>query len=608
MHGRVGPRWGARFEGEGNICSAVAADQPSRATGPSVTQSRIDSLARDGAANATAADMRSIAEIRAAFRRRSAGRTGWRTTAEAALAAAVAILGFACGGAERTAAEGEIVVVAIPIDVDAFNPLITTTYYGQEIDNHALFTPLIQYNEGLEPTPWLAQSWVMEGDTAVVFELRQDVRWHDGQPVTVEDVKFTFDRAKDPDVASPILGSVFLKDVASAEVVGPNSIRFTFARPHAQALEDFWWAPVPRHVLESVPVAELRTAPFNRSPIGSGPFRLEEWIPNDRVVLVRNPDFPAGLGGPAASERVVMRVITESTTALAELTTGGAHVNVQVLPEQASQVEGGSDTRLFAYPGRTVFYIGWNNARAPFDDVQVRRALASAVDRQGIIAGLLHGRARPATSTTTPGHPLSPDELPLPTVDVAGARAALEAAGWADANGDGIREKDGRPLAFSLLTSTDAIRMNVAQALQSQLREVGADVEIRALEFQTMLQLHRDRDFDAVLTTWSLDNFQLAGAPSALLHSSQADVPRSPNRSSVRDPVLDSLIDRGAQPLPQPELGAVWRAVTLRLQETEPITFLFWTDELVGVRTELQGVEMDVRGEFRTIARWRVGP
>ena len=525
------------------------------------------------------------------------------------LAVVLVLLSSACGGdgGDGGAGDGEgLVVVGVPTDFDAFNPLVTTTYYAQELDNHALYTPLVQYDEQLQPMPWLAESWEMLGDTGVVFTLRQDVRWHDGQPVTAEDVKFTFDRAKEPTSAS-LLGSVFLKDVASAEVLGPNSIRFTFARPHAQALEDFWWAPVPRHVLESVPAAQLQSAPFNRSPIGSGPFRLEQWTANDRVVLLRNPDFPAALGGPAASERVILRIIPEPTTMLTELFTGGVHVDVALLPEQASTVEENQPTRLLAYPGRTVFYLGWNNARAPLDDPAVRRALAAAVDREGIISGLLHGRARAASSTVPPGHPLHPSDLTPPAFDPADAQARLEQAGWTDSNGDGVREKGGQPLSFSLLTSDDGVRRSVTQALQSQLRAVGAEVEIRVLEFQTMLQQHRDRDFDAVLTSWTLDNFQMAGAPYALLHGSQADVARSANRSNVRDAVLDSLIERGAAPLPDEELKGVWRAATERLNETQPITFLFWMDDLNGVRSEVQGVEMDARGEFRTMARWRLG-
>jgi peptide/nickel transport system substrate-binding protein len=527
---------------------------------------------------------------------RKDSRKGW--------GAGLAVLLAACGG--DGGAGARIVVVGLNADVDAFNPLVTTSYYAQEIDNQALFTPLIQYDERLEPIPWLAESWEELGDSAVVFNLRSDVRWHDGTPLTADDVLFTFERAKEPTSAS-LLGSVFLKDVASAEVEGPHRIRFDYVRPHAQALEDFWWAPVPRHLLENVPSAELARAPFNRAPVGSGPFRLEEWRASERIVLVRNPDFPAGLGGPAASEKIVMRIVPEATTLLTELITGGVHVDIAVLPEQARTIEENAATRLFAFPGRSVFYLGWNNQRPPFDDPALRRALASALDVQSIIAGLLDGRARAANGTIPPGHPLYPTDVPPLAHDPEDSRRRLERAGWVDVDGDGVREKNGVPLRFELLTAPDAVRQNVAQAVQSQLREVGAQAELRVLEFQTMLQLHRDRDFDAIVTSWTLDNFQMAGAPYALLHSSQADVPRSANRSGVRDPALDSLIERGAAPLSTEELLDVWRGATRRLQETQPVTFLFWLDELAGARRELEGVEMDARGELRTIARWRLG-
>jgi peptide/nickel transport system substrate-binding protein len=518
------------------------------------------------------------------------------------------MLGLAAAGCGDGGGQaGDIVVVGMQVDIDALNPLVTTTYYGQEIDNHALFTPLLQYDENLQPIPWLAESWEVLGDSGVVFDLRQDVRWHDGQPLTAEDVKFTFDRAKDPSSAS-LLASVFLKDVSAAVVEGSHRIRFTFARSHSQALEDFWWAPVPRHVLESVAPSELATAPFNRSPVGSGPYKLEEWRPGEQIVLVRNADFSAGLGGPPLAERIVFRIIPEATTMVTELRTGGVHVDTPLLPEHAASIEGAADIRLFAFPGRTVYYLGWNNARPPFDDPALRRALAAAIDVQGIISGLLDGRARPATGPIPPSHPLYPaDVSPLP-LDAADARAKLESAGWRDADGDGIREKGGAPLRFTLLTANDMLRQTVAQAIQEQLRSVGAEVELRVLEFQTMLQLHRDRDFDAVLTSWTLDNFQMAAAPYALLHGSQAEVARSPNRSSVRDPELDRLIERGAAPLADEELKSVWRDFARRLQETQPVTFLFWLDELAASRAELNGVEMDARGELRTIAKWQLGP
>src|SRR5688500_8320304 len=124
-----------------------------------------------------------------------------------------------------------------------------------------LFTPLIQYDEKLQPIPWLAERWELT-DTAVTFHLRRDVRWHDGQPVTAEDVKFTFDLAKDPAAAS-LLGSAYMNLVKSATVADSFTVRFSFESPHAQALDGFWWPPLPRHLLQGVQAAQLTQHPFN---------------------------------------------------------------------------------------------------------------------------------------------------------------------------------------------------------------------------------------------------------------------------------------------------------------------------------------------------------
>jgi ABC-type transport system substrate-binding protein len=164
--------------------------------------------------------------------------------------------------------------------------------------------------------------------------------------------------------------------------------------------------------------------------------------------------------------------------------------------------------------------------------------------------------------------------------------------------------KDGRPLRFTLLSADDALRRAVSEVLQAQLRLAGADVEIRVLEFQTMLQQHRDRDYDAIFTNWVLDNFQVAAAPFALLHSSQAEVAQSANRSGVRSPRLDSLIVRGARATDLAAQRAAWGEFTAELTATQPLTFMFWLYELAASSDEIDGVEMDSRGELRTIARW----
>jgi peptide/nickel transport system substrate-binding protein len=523
-----------------------------------------------------------------------------------ALVLALAGLVAACGGGDAgDERRGGTVVVGVRSDFGSFNPVTSSGQYDMELMNYALFTPIVRYDADLGIEPYLAESWELLGDTGVVFTLRNDVRWHDGQPVTAHDVEFTFNLAKDEQTAS-LLGTAFLADVAAAEVIDERTIAFRFSRPHAQALEDFFWPPLPRHLLENVAPAELRNAPFNRQPVGSGPFRFGQWRANEQLVLTRNDDFPEALGGPAAADRVVFRIVPEASTLLTELLTGSVHVDIPLLPDQVRQVRDNSGTQLHSFPGRTVYYIGWNNARPPFDDPNVRRAMAHAVNRQEIIDALLYGEGELATSTIPPWHDMHPDVEPLP-FDRARAQQLLDEAGWLDRDGDGIRENaQGQRLSFTMMSSDDALRRSVIEVVQNQLRQVGADVQVRVLEFQTMLQNHRERNFDAVFTNWVLDNFQLAAAPTSLFHSREADTQMSANRSTVRIPALDAALERAATTTDEAQLRDAWREFTEIVQREQPVTFMFWLNELAASRTNVNGVEMDPRGEFRSIAQWTV--
>lgn len=514
----------------------------------------------------------------------------------------------ACGGpgGPGAAATGGTIVVGMRADFAGINSITNTALFTDELIKYGLFMPLIQYDEDLQPVPYLAESWEMLGDTGVVFRLRRDVSWHDGQPVTAADVTFTFERAKDPNTAS-LLGSAYLSEVRSAEALDSFTVRFDFERPHAQALEDFWWAPMPRHLLEDVPAAELASAPFNRQPVGNGPYRFVEWRANDRMVLERNDRFPEALSGPPRPDRIVFRIVPEATTLVTELLTGAVDLALPIEPEQAPELERAQNVELSAVAGRTFYYIGWNNAREPFTDRSVRRAMALGIDRDQIVEGLLYGFGQAAVGPVPPWHPLAPSDLaPLP-YDPEAAERLLDAAGWQDRNGDGIREDAaGRPLRWTLLVSDRLLTRNIAAAVQAQLRRIGVEVQIRALEFQTLLSLHRNRDFDAVLSAWVLDNFQLASTPMSLFHSRWVPVPGSANRSSFADPRADSLIEAGAAATDPAESRRIWRELTQLLQEEQPITFLFWAPDLTGIGSRVGGVIQDARGQFVSMKDWYV--
>ena len=518
------------------------------------------------------------------------------------------VLIAACGGDSDSggnAGAGGTVTVGMRADFQPINSITAGDQYTVELINYALFTPLVQYDEKLGVRPYLAEKWTMTAND-ITFNLRRDVKWHDGKPVTAEDVKFTFDLAKDPATGS-LVGSAYLPNVETAEAVDSFTVKFTFKQPHAQALEDFWWAPMPKHLLQGVSAQELRNAPFNRQPVGSGPYKFTQWEANQRLVLEKNPNFPEALGGPPTLDRVVFRIIPEPSTMLTELTTGGVQVNVPLPPDQVKQIENNDQLKVFAFPGKTVYYIGWNNAKAPFNSANVRRALGMAVNRQEIIDALLFGQGTPASSTVPPWHPLFPKDAAAPVFDVNQATQLLEQEGWRDTNGDGIREKGGQPLRFTLMSSDNALNRSVVEVLQSQFKKVGADAQIRVLEFQTMLAQHKARDFDAVFTSWVLDNFQMASAPASLFHSRLAKEKQSTNRSSVNIAELDRLIDQASAATDENQARGVWKQMTDVLQREQPVTFVYWLNETAATRANVGNVVMDQRGELVNIADWTAG-
>lgn len=513
--------------------------------------------------------------------------------------AGIATLTAGCGEPTASGAPGPL-VVAYQADLQTLNPVVSTDQNANDVMYSMLYTPLVAFDADLRVEPALAESWELS-DTAVTFRLRDDVRWHDGEPVTAEDVAFTFEVARTPEAASP-LASAYLSNVASAEVLGPHRIRFRFSEPHAEPLQDFYWPPVPRHRLSGVSPAELAEHPFGRDPVGSGPYRLVEWRAGEALEFRRVDSFPSGLGGVPEIERVVYRIVPERTTRLRELLNGAVHVDGPLAPADAGRVEASDRVELQAFPWRLFTYVGWNLRDPRFEDRRVRRALTMALDRPGLLEAALYGHGRVAASPIPPWHPLAPDLEPLPHAPDS-ARALLEAAGWRDADGDGLREKDGRPLRFELLTGqANPVHADLVQMIQAQLGRVGVAVDPLLLEWQTVLSRHRARDFDAVLTNWVLDGFRID--PRALFHSDQLRVQGSANRSSYSDPAADSLLDLGVR-LADPERAReVWASFARLLQRDQPFTFLFWNDELAGVSGRLEGVEMDARGELRGLPRW----
>lgn len=507
------------------------------------------------------------------------------------------------GAGKGTPVQGGTAAISVLSDFQSFNPVTNTHLTSDDVVKHMLFTPLIQYDAKLQPVPWLAERWELT-DTSVTFHLRRDVKWHDGPSVTANDVKFTFDLAKDPATAS-LLGSAYMNLVKSATVVDSFTVRFGFQSPHAQALDGFWWPPLPEHLLKGVDPAQLTQNAFNRKPVGSGPFKFVEWRPTQSVTLEANPDFPQALGGRPNLDRVVFRVVPEATTMVRELINGTADmIGYTLLPDQGSQVQNQQGAELRHYPSREFTFFAWNNEKAPFNDAQVRRAMTMGINRQQIIDALLKGFGRPAVGMIPEWSPLYTPMNPLP-YDVAQAKQLLAAAGYADGNGDGIVEKGGQPLRVDLtINSANRLHADIAQVVQQQLKQIGVDLQIRPQEFQSMLQQYKARNYMAVLANWSLDTFKVD--PTPLFSCAQARIANSANRTGYCNPQADQLMVQGLAATDAAQAKTIWAQYSQILQQDQPITFLYWSEDLAGLGPRTQGVEMDVRSKIVNIRDWYI--
>ncbi|HEX5724329.1 MAG TPA: ABC transporter substrate-binding protein, partial [Longimicrobiaceae bacterium] len=385
---------------------------------------------------------------------------------------------------------GGTAVVGVIGDIPDINPLTSTDHNANQLQQYVLFMPLIGYDERLEPAPWLARSWEVNGDTTeLTFHLRNDVLWHDGRKTTAYDVKFSYDRARDPQTAFP--NTAFWTHYGDAEAVDSFTFRVKMV-PHSDYM-DPWrsFSPVPMHLLRDVPPAELKNHPFStRQPVGNGPFRFVSREQGQRWVFEANPDFPRELGGRPYLDRIVYRYIPDPTVLLTELLTGNLDYYIAPSPEQVEEIEGSPNTRLLSFPDRAFVIVGWNERLPMFKDVRVRRALTMAIDRRAIIDGVRRGYGELANSTVPPFFWQHDSTAGADLrYDPEAARRLLAEAGWTDRNGDGTLENaQGQPFRFTLVTNVgNRERQDITEVIQAQLRQVGIDVRPQVLEWGTLL-------------------------------------------------------------------------------------------------------------------------
>lgn len=463
----------------------------------------------------------------------------------------------ACG--DESERRGATVLFASGADLHSINPLLTDHPLARQVQRYVLLVTLARYDSTLVPRPYLARAWRWSGGgRTLTFQLRTDVRWHDGTPTTARDVAWTLNAARDPATGYPRMNE--LRGVTAATVLDDSTLALQFSEAvhgFPDVLTDL--AIVPAHLLDSVPHARLRTAAWNAEPIGNGPFRFVLHEANRRWVFARNTDFPRELGGPPQIERFIVAVVDEPTIKLSALVAGELDF-AGINPQHAAFVNRHGGLAVREYPLIYPFGLVLNTRRPPFDDPRARLAAALAIDRQEIVDGYLFGYGAVAHGPVPPGVPLHVATPAVP-LDPDSARRLVAALPT-------------RP-RFDLLTVGSG-EAPLEQMLQARLNAVGFDVSIRQLEnsaFQDRVSGAR-HDFSAAVM----------------------GIPGDPGLG-----FLQRVGDLTGVPVP-----AEPRAAQRVLADQRPVVWLYHARGVQGVNERVQGVRMDTRGELPTVAVWHV--
>jgi peptide/nickel transport system substrate-binding protein len=462
-----------------------------------------------------------------------------------------------------------------------------------------LFTPLVRYADpdgGDAFAPALASSWEWDGDGATVrFRVRDDMLWHDGEPVTAADVVWTIAAAADPEYA--YWNASDFTSLSEVTADGPQDVVVRFAEPYGPGLEPFATLPIlPRHLLGEVDTETFHQHAYHREPVGSGPFVLSRRAGQNQLVYEANPAYPEALGR-SSLQRLLVKEIPEVSTLLVELRTGTTDLCLTG-PSAAREARGVASLSVIpAHPGSTQVLL--LDHRSPFfDQPEERRALSAAIDR-GAIAAVVSPLATPVRTFTPPSWPAPPDSLLVPDAAPVLADSLLSAAGWSTTPGAGARENaDGTALEFTVLGPQGYEQ--VLTVLQAQLARAGMRARTQVMEGSAFIDVVLDPDRRPPAMVLGLTPSRVhAPDPRSSLHSDGAT-----NLGSYRSAVVDSLIDAlGRAPAGAAREG-LYRALQARIAGDVPVVHLVHLPDVVITGPGIEGVTGGPAGVFASAVNW----
>lgn len=457
-------------------------------------------------------------------------------------------------------------VVGIEADPAQLDPRYATDANAVRIGN-LIYNSLLRTDQNLRLQPELAESWQIIDRQTFQFDLRPNIKFHDGRPLTAADVKYTFESVLDPANRSP--KRALLRQLQSIELAGTHRLRFHLNTPHAPFVEHFTLGIVPRG-----------SPPDSSPPPGSGPFMLDKIESGEKVVLRTNADYweikPALAG-------VVFKIVPDAMVRALEFKQGAIDFMQNDLePDMLPWLKNLANAEVSATQGTTFQYLGINLTHPILKQLKVRQALAHAIDRERIIHHLLKDGAVAANGLISPLNEAYNENLPAWPYDPARAKQLLDEAGFRDPDGDGPMTR----FRLSYKTTNIDLRRRIAEALKEQLLQVGIELEIRSYEFGTFFSDVKKGNFQLYSLAWV--GIRDPDIQHQIFHSASVP-PNGDNRGRYANPEVDLLLDQARITMDPRDRKRIYGAAQRVIAHDLPYVPLWWQKNVVAKRTYVQG-------------------
>ncbi|WP_142826282.1 ABC transporter substrate-binding protein [Planococcus soli] len=472
-------------------------------------------------------------------------------------------------------------------EIEKVNPVLDES---QEIDT-LLFRGLTKPDAENQVTSDLAKSWEISDDQLIyTFILREDATWQDGELVTAEDVKFTFDQIQSPETNTPIAGE--FNEIASVEVTGEYEIKMTLHRPFPPLLDKLKIGIVPEHLLSN---EDLNTTNFNQNPVGNGPFKLKKWEADHTITLERNEEY---YGIAPKLDEVVFKAVPDANTRILQLKTGEIDLAL-VEPNQLAGINENDPYSVYEVPTADYRAVMYNFNLPLFQDRRVRQAMNYAVNRDELVKGILaekgeaaYGPLQKSWAGTSNGEEY--------TYNPQKARQLLAEAGWVKGT-DGTLMKEGKRFEFELVSPIqDTVRVALANVVSEQLKPFGIVANPKPID-QNAINYEAE---EALIIGWGSE-FDPDDHTYRLFHSSEIGDGQY-NFGSYQNEKVDELLLKARTTTNTDERKAYYQQFQEEITNDPPYNFLVYLEALYGVNEDVSGISTRTLGHHGFGVLWNI--